>query len=256
LVFQETEDSASKATGPLSERIKSMPNGLKERLTTNNVSDVGSEEEREERGGSETNSLDSEPARESKTPTASPHRKKKGGPTKKGKGKKSSAELEEDRRKINNVPSASPLAAIAGLSPQETKIASPPSSECVSSEGKEALKKSVSPGESTTVCDLKESSPPLAAETSSDTSEKSAAAAVMRAGGRPAALDAGLGKMSGVSAAAAVASPAPGPPPEDRPSAPVQHSVFKSFFSTDLSIDDIDRQIEAKRMEWVCFIVL
>jgi len=36
---------------------------------------------------------------------------------------------------------------------------------------------------------------------------------------------------------------------EDKPPTPVQHSVFKSFFSTELSFDDIDRQIEAKRME-------
>ena len=52
-----------------------------------------------------------------------------------------------------------------------------------------------------------------------------------------------------------------GPPPsaqtsklkdvEDKPPTPVQHSVFKSFFSTELSFDDIDRQIEAKRMELV-----
>jgi len=35
----------------------------------------------------------------------------------------------------------------------------------------------------------------------------------------------------------------------DKPPTPIQHSVFKSFFSTDLSIDDIDRQIEAKRVE-------
>lgn len=39
--------------------------------------------------------------------------------------------------------------------------------------------------------------------------------------------------------------------PVEQPSAPVQHSVFKSFFSTDLSFDDIDRQIEAKRVELV-----
>lgn len=36
---------------------------------------------------------------------------------------------------------------------------------------------------------------------------------------------------------------------EEKPPTPIQHSVFKSFFSTDLSIDDIDRQIEAKRIE-------
>lgn len=38
---------------------------------------------------------------------------------------------------------------------------------------------------------------------------------------------------------------------EDKPPTPVQHSVFKSFFSTDLTFDDIDRQIEAKRVELV-----
>ena len=32
---------------------------------------------------------------------------------------------------------------------------------------------------------------------------------------------------------------------------PSQHSVFKSFFSTDLSVEDIDRQLEAKREELV-----
>ena len=38
---------------------------------------------------------------------------------------------------------------------------------------------------------------------------------------------------------------------EEKPPTPVQHSVFKSFFSTELSFDDIDRQIEAKRVELV-----
>lgn len=38
-------------------------------------------------------------------------------------------------------------------------------------------------------------------------------------------------------------------PADEKPPTPIQHSVFKSFFSTDLSIDDIDRQIEAKRIE-------
>jgi len=41
----------------------------------------------------------------------------------------------------------------------------------------------------------------------------------------------------------------PSEPDPDKPPTPIQHSVFKSFFSTDLSIDDIDRQIEAKRVE-------
>merc|ERR1712168_404915 len=41
----------------------------------------------------------------------------------------------------------------------------------------------------------------------------------------------------------------PREPVSDKPPTPIQHSVFKSFFSTDLSIDDIDRQIEAKRVE-------
>lgn len=39
-------------------------------------------------------------------------------------------------------------------------------------------------------------------------------------------------------------------PPVQAPT-PVQHSVFKSFFSTDLSFDEIDRQMEAKRLELV-----
>ena len=33
----------------------------------------------------------------------------------------------------------------------------------------------------------------------------------------------------------------------DSVSVPSQHTVFKSFFSTDLSVEDIDRQLEAKR---------
>merc|ERR1719242_1347935 len=49
-------------------------------------------------------------------------------------------------------------------------------------------------------------------------------------------------------------SPSPSPPPSSvasttTPSVPAQHSVFKSFFSTDLSVEDIDRQLEAKREE-------
>merc|ERR1719278_2019021 len=49
-------------------------------------------------------------------------------------------------------------------------------------------------------------------------------------------------------------SPSPSPPPSSvasttTPSVPAQHSVFKSFFSTDLSVEDIDRQLEARRVE-------
>merc|ERR1719471_925132 len=49
-------------------------------------------------------------------------------------------------------------------------------------------------------------------------------------------------------------SPSPSPPPSPvtsttTPSVPAQHSVFKSFFSTDLSVEDIDRQLEARRVE-------
>jgi len=44
-----------------------------------------------------------------------------------------------------------------------------------------------------------------------------------------------------------VTAATPLPPAVSCPPVPMQHQVFKSFFSTDLSVEDIDRQLEARR---------
>merc|ERR1719315_65018 len=52
-----------------------------------------------------------------------------------------------------------------------------------------------------------------------------------------------------VSEVATTAAPATTafPPAVSCTPVPMQHKVFKSFFSTDLSVEDIDRQLEARR---------
>ena len=253
------EDSnLSDQTGPLSDKMKSLPNGLKERLISSIVRDAVLEKAIEdalpkvddcEREDWETSpGTEAGPVRESSKPattTASPHRKRKGGGTaKKGKGKRlvePEEEIEESVRTQNGPVSSSPEAAAA---PQPLEKTVRP----------ESPREPASP-------DRIVLEPPPAAETSPDTSEQKAAA-VTGPAEAPAlsntdivgAMDAtdGAGGDSGGGGGDLVGRPRGQPTTADRPPAPVQHSVFKSFFSTDLSIDDIDRQIEAKRMELVC----
>jgi hypothetical protein len=241
-MFQETDDNLSKVTGPHNDKMRSLPNGLKERLISNIVRDAVLDKAIEDalpRVEAELNGpgvalADTVlPARPAKSPTASPHRKRKGGTARKGKGKKSAEPGAEET--AENGPLSSPRAVASGEPREETKSAGSPE-ERTTSEDKET--------------------PPTAETRLSDTSEMltgdsvepsvpshSADTTLEKVGIAPPLFESDSNSLG----------PLRGPPAsEDRPVAPVQHSVFKSFFSTDLSIDDIDRQIEAKRMEWVC----
>jgi hypothetical protein len=231
----------------MSDKMKSLPNGLKQRLISSIVRDAVLEKAIEEALPQVEPQPEAASSENKHSPSAtdSPSRKRKSGAAKKGKVKKP-VEPNEEAEEVVEVAENKDIVTAATNGPVPSPPA-PPEERNVPSAKSEST--------SSTEKHPEPSSPP-AAESKSDTSEPVAAVAVFvgATATEPARPQIGTDMTDGcggvrshrTTAVAAAAA-------DSKPPTPVQHSVFKSFFSTDLSIDDIDRQIEAKRMEWVSY---
>ena len=229
-MFQGMQDDKPRQI--INEKIKSLPNGLKKRLISNLILDAVLDKAMSEKFPDsppeqpQAEEEEEEKEKENKeSPSDKPVDKKKTKNVRKGKGKKS------DKSEENGLEDGE-----SSIKSDSTDLAE----SCVKSEGETEQKISsdicdgssdMTDGIGTIVPDLGNKPPPdLGPKIEINTEQQSA-----EEPGNPVIQTSRLKEE------------------EEKVPTPVQHSVFKSFFSTELSFDDIDRQIKAKRVELVSF---